>query len=358
LFVGFVALAAIRLWALGAPNPTKGYAYAVWGLFVAVAVAGSLVAVLRTPAAIGRGIAVFTVAIALIALFGLLQWTVGVLGGHPPLVTQWIGSLPRINGLSYEPSYFAFSSVLALGLALAALLDEQAFLSYRMAGIGASVLTLALMLATSRSGWLGLGALTLFCLVVAYRRWPKLQRIQRQGIGAVLAAFVVGSVLLSVVRPADFIEIASRTVDVRDASSAAPRTAGMKEALRMFRDHPLWGVGLAQFGGALVEDQPTPLTPRQMDEIVTFNIYLELAAENGLVGLLIVLAGLALCARGVYLAWRRGGRELSSPAAAILVASGAVFGIVYQFNQTLFRTEVWCLLGLALAVDRLRREPV
>ncbi|MBN2359479.1 MAG: hypothetical protein JXR83_08485, partial [Deltaproteobacteria bacterium] len=216
LFVGFALLAAIRLWALGAPNPVKGYAYAAWGLFVAIAVAGSLASVLRTPEQIGRGLAVLTAAIAIIAMFGIAQWTIGVAGGKPPLVTQWIGHLPRINGLSYEPSYFAMTSALALCLAVAAFLGEKSFLRQEIAAGAAAILALALVLSTSRSGWLGLAVVMLCALVIAVGRWRRLRPLQRCGLWSLLAAVLLGGLLLNVVRPDDFGEFASRSVDVTE----------------------------------------------------------------------------------------------------------------------------------------------
>ncbi|MBN2359438.1 MAG: O-antigen ligase family protein, partial [Deltaproteobacteria bacterium] len=142
-----------------------------------------------------------------------------------------------------------------------------------------------------------------------------------------------------------------------EESSAKPRLDGTRQALRMFSDHPLLGVGLAQYGGVAIGDAPGALTPRQIDAVVTFNLYVELIAENGLLGLAIVLAGLLLCARGVFRAWRRGERALSQLAGAVLLASCVIFGVMYQFNQTLFRTEAWCLIGLACAIDRAHRDP-
>ena len=44
------------------------------------------------------------------------------------------------------------------------------------------------------------------------------------------------------------------------------------------------------------------------------------------------------------------------PAAALLLAGVLMFGIMVQFNQTLFRTDLWCLLGLCLAAGRLAEQ--
>jgi len=353
-FVAFIALALARLALLGAPNPVKGYAYAGWGLFVALAIAGSLFVVLDTRPRLARALAVFTGAIALLALFGLLQWSIGVLGGSPPLLAQWVGSMPRINGLSYEPSYFAFSTAIGCALALCALLGSASFLAPALAAAAAALTACALLLSSSRSGWIGLALLALLVVVLAVVRRRQLRRSQWIGLGAVLASLVLAGALMVTMHPADYAEMANRAMDVSEPTSSKPRLEGVWQALSMFRARPLLGAGLGQFGGTLSAEQARDLPVQQIDQIVTFNLYIELLAENGLLGCALVVCGLMLCARGAWRSWRQRDPELATMALAVLVAGGLAFAVMYQFNQTLFRTEVWCVLGLALALDRVR----
>lgn len=356
-FVAFGALALIRLTALGAPNPVKGYAYAGWGLFVAVAIAGSLFVLLDTRRRLARGLAVFAGAIALLALFGLIQWSIGVLGGNPPLLTQWVGSMPRINGLSFEPSYFAFSTAIGCALALCALLGSATFLSPGLAAAASALTATALLLSSSRSGWIGLATLLLLAIALIAVRRRQLRRPQWLGLGALAASLTLAGVLMVTVHPTGYAEMANRGLNVRDPTSSKPRLEGVLQALSMFRARPLLGVGLGQFGATLSVEQARELPVQEIDQIVTFNLYIELLAENGLFGFALIAGGLLLCARGVWRSWRQRDPELAAMALAVLVAAGLAFGVMYQFNQTLFRTEVWCLLGLALALDRVRSAP-
>jgi O-antigen ligase len=112
-------------------------------------------------------------------------------------------------------------------------------------------------------------------------------------------------------------------------------------------------VGPGQFGGALLAspelwERPIPLEMQDADRLVAFNLYLETAVEGGLVGL--GLTGAAVVAV-VVRAWRRRGRTVAGRMAeAVLWPLLLTFGVMYQFNQTLWRTEVWCLWGVAWAL--------
>jgi len=355
-FIAFSLVGALRLLAFGAPNPIKGYAYSAWSLFVAVAVAGSLALILDRREKVARALQVLIAALTAISLFGLVQWGVGVAGFEPPLVAQWMGGLPRINGLSYEPSYFAFSTVLGLALLLALLLGKSPVVPAQIAAACAGVQVIALTLSSSRSGWIALLILTAGFWITALRRRAWLRREQRRGLWIVAGGYLLAILLVSVVLPEVYARMARKGLDLREQSSSAPRLEGVKRALVMFRDRPIIGVGLAQFGGTLDAADRRERDERQVDALVTFNLYAELLAETGLVGFALAIAGLLLVARGAWRARRSKEPFVQTCASALLVSGLLVFGIMYQFNQTLFRTDVWCLLGLVLAVERLDRQ--
>ncbi len=356
LFAAFAALAALRLLLLGVANPLKGYGYAAWALFDALAITATLAVLIDHREYLDRALRTWVLALTAIAGFGLLQWTMGLAGFQPPLVTQWMGNLPRINGLSYEPSYFAFSTSVGIALVIVALVRRPSFLAPLPAALSGAVLVVAMALSSSRSGWIGLLFLTVALLAQVVSRRRQLDRARWQGLGVLAAGYLVAAALLLGVGADRYGEMARKGLDIEEHSSSAPRLEGVRFALDMFADHPVAGVGLGQFGAVLAGQRAAPLTPEQVDSMVTFNLYAELAAENGLLGLLLMLAKIFLCARAAWQAWRDPSPGHAAAGGALLLAGALLFGIMAQFNQTLFRTDVWCLLGLCLAAGRLSRE--
>ena len=90
-----------------------------------------------------------------VSLFGLVQFTLPLLGLPSPLVTQYIilKKLARINGFSHEPSFFA-TYVLMGWIMLLDLGRSGAELTRSKIWKGATiVVTLALILSTSKSAW-------------------------------------------------------------------------------------------------------------------------------------------------------------------------------------------------------------
>jgi len=356
IFVAFCLWAAARLALFDAPNPVRGYAYATWALFDVGVVAAGLALTLSRVADLERALRVWIAALTAIALFGILQWAIGVAGGTPPFVTQWMDAIPRINGLSYEPSYFAFSITAGLAMAMVGIVAERSFIRPRQAAACGGVIVVALLLASSRSGWIGLAVLSLGLLAASALRWSRLRRPQRQGLAILGAGYLLGGALLALGPSGLYADMARKGLDTREQSSSAPRLEGVQQALEMARRNPLVGVGLAQFGGTLAAADGQERSEREVDAMVTFNLYAELLAENGLVGLLLVLWGLLLCAVAAWRAWRARLGSLSTVAGALLAVGCLQFGIMYQFNQTLFRTDVWCLLGLTAAVAMARSK--
>jgi O-antigen ligase len=350
-----LALSAAHLWA-GVPNPSKAVGYGLWGAFDVLAMAPAVAFhAHRHPLRVLWAYVGFAV---LVALFGLSQFLMPLWHAEPLLVQQWIGGTrPRVNALSYEPSYFAFQAMipatLLLGLGMAGVLRRGR--GWGASAVGAAaVLMVAMALSSSRSAWAGLvllglcGLLGLMWNRARHGVWPRDE--SRRALAAVAGVLV----LLWAATPhhafaGDRI-IMERTTNVDDPSSAQPRREGIIEAWRMFQAYPVWGVGPGQFGGTLLREPRflvrTLLPGRQdADALVTFNLYAELLSESGALGTLCVLTAVGAVAWALWKRRRapgvRGGLAL-----AVLAPLLVTFGVMYQLNQTLWRAEVWCLLGL------------
>jgi hypothetical protein len=138
------------------------------------------------------------------------------------------------------------------------------------------------------------------------RRAPALVALV---ILALLAAPLVAAAVESSPQTPAFGATASRF-----GSAGSNRYAYWRVALRTFADHPLRGTGASAFRVAWLEH-------RKIDDVVrdAHSLYLETAAELGLVGLALLAAFLAGTVAAARRLWRRAPALAAGPCAAALV---------------------------------------
>jgi O-antigen ligase len=350
-----VYLLAAAVGAMGSANLPKSLGYLAWAAFDGLALFTVVHEACRTEAGFRMVVRWWVLGGCVAAAFGVVQLLLGFAHLPVPLVSQMLGDFPRINGFNYEPSYFAFY----LEQIAAALLGVWwgAGQRGRTAALLALVLLVPVALSMSRSGWLGIALMLLVAVVaLAVRTTPD--GLARSGAWAGLLA--TGALLLL---PAAFLSEAPRmaamAVDTQEASSTAPRLGMMAQAKEIFRRQPLLGVGLGGYGGYLAEhpDLADQAQLADLEHAVTTNVWLEAAAETGVLGvfavvwwvgsLLVALGRALLRARGFERAWATG----------LFLSTGLLFGVLYQFSQTLWRLDVWVLLALGWStVGRIQRQ--
>ena len=132
------------------------------------------------------------------------------------------------------------------------------------------------------------------------------------------------------------------------ADWVGPRKSMALDSLRMWRDHPVLGVGLGDFETAYPRYQSFP-TNLWIDH--AHNDYAEAVAETGLVGALLILSALALFLRLVFRDW---GRPLRSQAnwvrlGAAIGCCGMLVHSFLDFNLHIPANAAWfaVLAGIA-----------
>jgi O-antigen ligase len=244
-------------------------------------------------------------------------------------------------------AFAAVVLVMACGLGLA---SRQRWERLLAAASGALALT-ALLLSLSRGAWFGavLGIIGLAVLLPSARR--------RIGF-LVIAAIAAASVLLALA-PGSPAKVAEERLGTLTSPTANPdelRPLAWRLALDLVGQHPLLGIGPGGFPAA------ADLADRGeiAGAVHAHNIVLTVAAEGGLVGVVLLLGF------GVGLAtttWRRVRSDLgvdpsdaavlAAPAAALLVFVGQGF-VDFTFRNSGLLLLAWMLAGLVLAGGRLR----
>ena len=255
----------------------------------------------------------------------------------------------RLAGPIGEKNRFAQVLLVLLPLALGRCFSARGAWA-RSAAAGATLsITLGFALAFSRGGAIGLA-----CLVVAML---ALRAIDAKK--ALLLAGAVGLTLLAMPQYLQRLGTIGSSVQVLNEDTAAAadgavrrRLTVMHAALRMFLDHPLIGVGPGMFMTHSMEYGNQQGLRRLDTERRAHCLYLEVAAENGALGLGLLLAALGVTAHGLALS-RRTARdpELRDLSTAYLLALVAYLATAMFLHLSYLR--YFCLLlGLCDAAAR------
>jgi O-antigen ligase len=203
--------------------------------------------------------------------------------------------LGRASGTYISPNHFAGFLEMLLPLAIAYILvGRMKPVTRILLGYAALVMFAGMAVSFSRGGWVAatVGLLALLLILVCHRN----HRIPALLLLAVLVgggAFFVKNYLAKTPAYIQRVEKA----DVNDQFNFPVRRDMWAAAVRMWQDHFWWGVGPAHFDYRFAEYRPESLQmrPQRAD-----NDYLNLLADWGAAGGIIVLAGMATFALGLW----------------------------------------------------------
>jgi O-antigen ligase len=216
--------------------------------------------------------------------------------------------------------------------------------------VSAATLALAsLLLSGSRGGLLALSA-EIAIATIALRR-AAARTMQRRRLALAAAITLLASLMLfAYVDPGWVAKKLGSVANVERtwAEWASDRKSMALDALRMWRDRPVLGVGLGDFETAYPRYQSFP-SDLWIDH--AHNDYVEAFAETGLVGALLILSSLAFFLR---LAFRDWGHPIRSSASwirwgAALGCCGLLVHSMWDFNLHIPANAAWfaVLAGIA-----------
>ena len=259
----------------------------------------------------------------------------------PPSVDQ-----DRLAGTIGEPNQLAAVLIAGLVLSLALAVIVRGRPLTRLILVFSAVLCLLTnFLTLSRAGLIALAATMVVSVFVA-GRWRV--------VVATTAVFVLGAILIFF----NFVATPDQRARVTSFGNTSGRSDIWTVGWRMVQAHPVTGIGVGQFQQSSVHYLIAPGAIQRSDLIVdkpkvAHNIYLQVLAELGIVGLIpfVIILGFSLsCAMRAAHAFERrgdGGMELLS--------RGVFLGLVGILTADFFASEqfskqLWLLLGLAPAL--------
>jgi len=275
-----------------------------------------------------------------IAAFGLLQFVLGVLGVEL-LITQWwiAGRLPRLNGFSYEPSYYATYLITGWGM-LAWLVERRVYLySKNYTHIAFVIVSLALVLSSSRMGILiVIGYFAYYILKnllsIVFRARINIRFLKLMAFCAGLAVLAIGAVLATTgFKSLTFLLFGTGLGGTAD-HSASIRWGQFEDTIDMFLASPIVGYGLGGLWSYLAVKQSLPL-----DEVTGMNVTAEVLASTGILGFPFFILFIGTLIFGSFRFIKT--RTLESE---LLAAAGVGFILLFvilQFNQSIIRIYLW-----------------
>jgi O-antigen ligase len=234
--------------------------------------------------------------------------------------------------------YNALGTTLATGLPILLGLGASAEGRLRSIPAAAAALTLtALALTLARGAWLG-GAVGVLLFIIL---------LPRRSLPPVLLLLAVVAILGALALANAAGALGERAEAAFAPHTVADRVAMWRSSLAMLRDRPVLGSGLNTFGLLYPRYQlPDALAPGQP---FAHNIFLNVAAEGGLLGLAAFVAVLAAAAAsGVRWLQRAGGAERVR--AASVLAAGTALMVHQQLDGTAISFHIGFGLWLLLAV--------
>jgi O-antigen ligase len=298
-----------------------------------------------------------------IGTIGLLQHVTGdftnVYGGFAQsTLMNIIGETSgyRIGGPVGDPNFFGQIMLVLVPLALDRLWSERTPLLRLLAGYALAISVLTVLFTFSRAGFIGL----LFALSLAFlRRRPRLMTI--------FLLVIICIAILQMVPPEysermrtllDFVPGFQQTDPMRDLAFK-DRASNMQAALLMFYDHPVLGVGLGNFEPLYPEYSVRVGTSPGRGARSAHSLYVEVAAETGMAGLIALAILLWIMFRTLIRARNdlaSADRQQEAGIVSALTVGMAGYMLAAAFLHDAYPRYFWLLFGIAMATSNVTRN--
>jgi putative inorganic carbon (HCO3(-)) transporter len=290
---------------------------------------------------------------ALESAYGVYQWIVGV----EPLANwedpEALDPLTRVYGSLMNPNLLAGYLLPLFPLAAAVGLTQRGPL--RLVGLAcAGLASLCIFFTYSRGAYLGLAAsVAVLGGLGLSLAWPTLR--QRRGLLAGLGATVllgVGLMAWRVLSSQALLDRLASIFTLRGHSSNSFRVNVWHGVLQMVQDNWAFGVGV---GNTAFRKMYSLYMVSGFEALGAYNIFLEVLAEMGVLGLLAFLGLLATLVLTAWRTFRDGDHEARWLSAGVLAALAGtlVMGMVDTvFYRPAVQLQFWWLIALAIALAR------
>jgi glycosyltransferase involved in cell wall biosynthesis/O-antigen ligase len=354
---GFCVLVAIVVSATLGPfvaSTPAASAAAVSLLLKHLVVVVGLTLVVRTPAGMRSALWGLVAAGASLACITVVQWVIGWrdpvwgFGSWSFEVIGGVGDASRAAGpFGDDPNAYAQYLVVMLGAAVGLLLGGADRSRARWLAAAAGLMMIAVLLTSSRSGMFGLAAVG-GCAALVRRPSKRTLAVGGAAIVLLVVSLGAGSRLTSLSGVTDANDPAAEDVD----PGLRGRTSEMLAAVDMFADHPVAGVGYGSYNDRYLDYSRSLGLDVRVEERSAHSLPLEIAAEQGVVGLAVWSSFVAFAVVAV-----RAVRAVEPAIGASLMLALVGFGTIALFLHDVHPRLMWSLIAMTIATPAMLMYP-
>ncbi|MDH4358400.1 MAG: O-antigen ligase family protein [Candidatus Berkelbacteria bacterium] len=259
----------------------------------------------------------------------------------------------RVQGLSAEPLYFSNYIFIPLFVSIILVIRGKVgvlfpkFLTVPLV----CALLINLVLAIARGAYLAAGVSFILLIITQIKTLLK-ARIIVPTLAAIFVVLIGSYIALMKSEPRALDEFIShvRVEDREEGESVVSRVNASKQAQEIFEDNVIFGTGLGNFGPIV---QGNPYEKPEEGWFIVNNEYLEILAENGIIGFTAFVALLAVVFIRALVAYFKARDALLKALVLGLIFAFIAILAQYATFSTLYIIHFWFLLGLMSAVSTL-----
>lgn len=257
----------------------------------------------------------------------------------------------RSGGPIGDPNYYAQIIVVLLPLAIDHVWNEKKWILKALSAWALFICSLAMVFTYSRGGFLSLMVAFLIMVLLRSTRIPSLML----GLITLIVIFpLIPSAFQGRISSIPNIVPSSRTGDYED-DSIRGRLSENLVAWNLFREHPLSGVGIGNYNTYYQEYSGKLGIDPRLEDRSAHNLYLEIAAEQGLLGLTVFGIVIILTLRQIIKSEALFEQLECKRMANLVVAIGVSFA-TYLFSSIFLHDAypryLWVLYGIAWAAHQ------
>lgn len=280
------------------------------------------------------------------AVIGLIQFVLFPIGINFFVTQNWTNKLARINGFTFEPSYFG--TYLLPGFVILSYLKNSLLLGKKeLKTINRQLLIIciAMILSSSRMCWLMIAVWEIFTLLrdigitsAHYDGKIKKKRYVRDIILIILIVCGIIFVNYMLSKRSNSFLLAGLGIKGGDAHSTSERMAGLLSCLYIFRNSPWLGYGLGGVDPMIAQVRGVPFSI--LGNGAAMSIIGETLVANGLVGIFPFAIYITKIIK----------RNKSDSVFVKAFKNALVFELlILCFNQNILRPYVWWLIAICSA---------
>ncbi len=362
-FVMPLAFAYLLAWAffmlLFTPNSgliSRGILYNFWLVTFCINMFAA-VNVFKTKADLDIIFKAYIYVFAVIALIGIVQFAIGVLGLRPPMVNYfWVGNIPRAHAFTYEPSYFA--SYLLMGWVMTGYLmikQSSLFEEKRIKQLF-GIITLAIVISGSRPV---IAVIFLIASLYMLRGLSgilngvitKKQIYLLSGFFLLLASAVV--LFFAFILPNAHIFLEGTGIGGTAAHSYEARTGKVYDTFVLFLESPIIGRSLGGIAPAIAELSGISVSSNEDTKgFEGTSIFVEVLAASGVIAIIpFVIYVYKIIFNPLKLAKYLSYKEDKLIIIALTLGLIAEL-IILQYNQNILRAYLWIHISMLCVAYR------